>query len=66
MERGPSKGTLMKWHDESKPLLGRHGGLGVLVSDGIGSGVRASGNHSCLLSSRLTASPWAAGPRMDF
>lgn len=65
VERGPSEGTLRKWHDdERKPSRGRFGGW--KVSDGVGSGVRTSGNHSCLLSSRLTASPWAAGPRMDF
>lgn len=64
VERGPSDGTFMKWHDESEPLGGRF--AGGKVSGGVGLGVRASVNHSCLLSSRLTASPWAAGPRMDF
>lgn len=64
VERGPSEGTLRKWHDESKHLGGRFG-VGR-VSNGVGSGVRASVNLSRLLSSRLTASPWAAGPRMDF
>lgn len=63
-KRGPSEGTLRKCHDESKHLGGRCGG--GRVSNGIGSGVRASVNLSRLLSSRLTASPWAAGPRMDF
>lgn len=50
--------TLMRWY--YRWALG-----GDLVS-GVCSVVRTSVNQSYLLSSRLTASPWAAGPRMDY
>ena len=56
--------TLMKWHDESKPLLGRQGGLGVLVSDGVGSGSLVTTLASCLpglqLRHGLLAQEWTS------
>lgn len=56
--------TLTKWRDESKPLLGRHGGLGVLVSDGVGSGPLVTTLASCLpglqLRHGLLAQEWTS------
>lgn len=56
--------TFMKWRDESKPLLGRHGGLGVLVSDGVGSGPVVTTLASCLpglqLRHGLLAQEWTS------